>query len=352
MTSGDLEYAMFTRAEMERRLTKARELMGGRGIDALLITGEENFQYFAGTNSSIAPHYSLTRPSIFVLPLDRDPIILTQRGDNIELGCYVTDVREYFGILRFPHADVLEALNDAGLKNNRVGAELGLEQRMGMPVADYLDLVAALPQAEFVDAADIVIKLKIVKSAEELVYMRKAADVTGRARQRLYDEEIVPGITEREVVRALRTLMLEEGADRTSFVHMQHGIPGSQNLFPYDRPLRRGTVIGMDTGAFVGMYTVDYPRFAVLGIATNEQRRVHEAAKAVSNKMADALRPGVTCAEIHRVAVKAIEDAGVTVDREEKLGAGGRFGHGQGMLVTEPPSISSEDHTVLESGVV
>ena len=352
MSSGDLEYAMFTRSEMERRHAKARELMDRGGIDALLITGEENFQYFVGTNSSIAPHYSLTRPSIFILPVDRDPIVFTQRRIVLELGCYVADVREYFDMMKFPHDEVLAALRESGLKSNRIGAELGQEQRMGMPVGDYLNLAAALPQVEFVDAADIIIKLKMVKSAEELVYIREAADITGRARQRLYDDQIVPGVTERQVVRALRRLMLEEGADRTSFVHMQHNLPGDKNLFPPDRPLREGMVIGMDTGAFFGMYTVDYPRFAVLGKATDEQRRVHDAARTVSNTMADALRPGVTCAELHRVAVKAMEDLGLDADQKEKLSGGSRFGHGQGMLVTEPPSITPKDHTVLEPGVV
>ena len=352
MTTADLEYAMFTRAEMDRRHAKARELMGPRGIDALLVTGEENFQYFVGTNSSIAPHYSLTRPSIFILPLDGDPIVLTQRRIVIELGCYVTDVREYFDMVNFPHEVVLNALRGAGLKSNRIGAELGQEQRMGMPVGDYLNLVSALPQVEFVDAADIIIKLKMVKSEEELVYIRTAAEITGRARQRLYDDQIVPGVTEREVVRALRRLMLEEGADRTSFVHMQHNLPGDKNLFPPDRPLTKGMTIGMDTGAYFGMYTVDYPRFAVLGQATDEHRRIHDGARAVSNAMADALRPGVTCAEIHAVAVRTIEDLGLAADEEEKLTGGSRFGHGQGILVTEPPSITPLDHTVLEAGVV
>ena len=78
MTDQNLEYAMFSRAEMERRHARARELMGERKIDALLITGEHNFQYFAGTSASIGPAESFTRPSIFILPMEREPIIVTQ----------------------------------------------------------------------------------------------------------------------------------------------------------------------------------------------------------------------------------------------------------------------------------
>ena len=151
MVGQNLEYAMFSRGEMERRYGRARELMSERGLDGLLITGEENFHYLAGAAASLAGHYSLTRASIFILPLGREPIIVTQGQSNLALGCYVTDQRGYQGLFGFPQAEVLEAIGDAGLTGSRIGVELGLEQRMGMPVGAYLELVATLPEAEELD---------------------------------------------------------------------------------------------------------------------------------------------------------------------------------------------------------
>ena len=52
--SGDLQYAMFSRSEMGRRYARIREMMGQKGIDALFVTGEENFQYLAGAAASLA----------------------------------------------------------------------------------------------------------------------------------------------------------------------------------------------------------------------------------------------------------------------------------------------------------
>jgi Xaa-Pro aminopeptidase len=88
------------------------------------------------------------------------------------------------------------------------------------------------------------------------------------------------------------------------------------------------------------MYTIDYTRMATLGKATELQRSAHRAVLDVNRKMIEALRPGVKCSDLHRLALKAIEEAGGTVDRPEKLRRG-RMGHGQGMLVTEPPSITA-----------
>ena len=350
MISENLQYAMFSRKEMESRYARARELMERRGIDALLISGEENFQYFAGTAASLALHYSLTRPSIFILPADREPIIVTQGKDNLVLGSYVTDIRLYDEILSFPLTVVLDAIGDAGLKLRRLGVELGLEQRMGMPVGAYLDLVSRMSDTEFVDAADIIVGLRMVKSVEELAYINRAAEVTGLARQRLFGQ-VVPGMTEREVARRMRQLVLEEGGDRTSFVILQLDVAGSKNQFHYDRPLQAGTILAVDAGAYVGMYTIDYVRMASLGPATEMQKRVHSAVLNVNEKMADALKPGVTCSEIYRLGARAIEDLRDKVADLERLSSA-RMGHGQGMLLTEPPSVNPEDHTRLEPGMV
>ncbi len=350
MTAGDLEYAMFSRAEMERRYARARVEMDRRGMAALLVTGEENFQYFAGTAASVALHASLTRPSVFILPLEGEPIVVTQGQDNLTLGSYVTDVRGYGELFEFPQAAVVRALMDAGVSGRTVGVELRLEQRMGMPVGAYQDLTGALPDVAFEDAAEVIVPLRMVKSEEELAYIRQAGDVTGRARQRLFGM-IKPGMTERDTARLMRRLILEEGGDGTSFVMLLLGLPGSRNPFGYDRPLEAGQVVGVDTGARVGMYTVDYTRWVTLGRATEPLRRMYDALLVVNRAMAAALGPGVRCSEIYRVGTEAIESACSGRVGLARFGPA-RMGHGQGMLVTEPPSIHPGDQTPLEPGMV
>ena len=103
------------------------------------------------------------------------------------------------------------------------------------------------------------------------------------------------------------------------------GIPGSRNPFGYDRPLEAGQVIGVDTGARVGMYTIDYTRWGVLGPATDGLRRMYDALLEVNRTMAAALGPGVTCSEIYRVGIEAIEKA---CSRREWPGAVRAVPHG------------------------
>ena len=349
-------YPMFSRQEMDRRLARARKLMVRNDLDALLITGEHNFHYFVGAAPSIGPNESLARPSAFILPAAGDPIIVSQGRDNIQESTYIDDIRDYFDVLQFPYNLVIEALQERGLSAGRIGAELGQEQRMGVPVGDYLAITRAMPEAQFVDAADVIIKTRMVKSDEEVSYMRDAARITARARSRLYNDYLTPGVTERQLARQFQRLVLEEGADGTSFVHFQFDIQsellGAKHAFHYDRPLRRGTILGIDTGARVGMYTVDYPRMVSLGPATDRQRRLYENLLEVNRRMAEALKPGVEAADIHRAALQAMKDLGVETDNPERLTGGSRMGHGQGIQFTEPPSITPTDHTVLEVGTV
>ena len=348
--SGDLEYGMFSRGEMDRRYARAREEMDRRGMDALFVTGEENFQYFAGTAASAALHASLTRPSVFILPREGEPIVVTQGQDNLALGSYVTDVRGYTDLFEFPQAVVIQALRDAGAAAGSVGVELGLEQRLGIPAGAYQDLTSALPDVAFVDAAEVIVKLRMVKSSEEIAYIRQAGEVTARARQRLFGM-IRPGMTERETARLLRRLILDEGGDGTSFVMLLLGIPGSRNPFGYDRPLEADQVVGVDTGARVGMYTIDYTRWGVLGPATDALRRMYDALLEVNRRMAAALGPGVPCSEIYRVGNEAIVKACSKTEGLARFGPS-RMGHGQGMLITEPPSIHPGDQTPLAPGMV
>ncbi len=340
-------WAAFSKGDIDKRHERARAMMAAKGLDALVVTNEENFQYFTGATGSLALHYSSTRPAVLVFPLVGEPIAVVGAMivDTIRMSTYIEDARGYTDVLTFPVNMVVDAIKGLEGQVKRVGVELGMEQRMGIPVGDYLQMVGGMPEVSFEDAADIFVKLRMVKTPEEVEYMRQAAAITGRARQRLF-REVAPGMTERDVVRRLRALILDEGGDRTSFVHLTADLPVSQTQFHLDRPLKRGGLLYIDTGAYVRNYTIDYARFATLGPANSEQIRGHSVLLEANRRMTEALRPGLTCAELHEIGAEVIEESGFEVAPV------GRMGHGQGIQLTEPPSVSPDDQTVLEEGMI
>lgn len=84
------------------------------------------------------------------------------------------------------------ALGDVGLSNRRVGIEAGLSQRIRMPYCEYTGLLQSFPEVRFVDAAPLIWKMRMVKSEEEIGHMKRAAEITGHARQKCFDK-IAPG---------------------------------------------------------------------------------------------------------------------------------------------------------------
>jgi Xaa-Pro aminopeptidase len=58
-----------------------------------------------------------------------------------------------------------------------------------------------------------------------------------------------------------------------------------------------------------------------------------------------AVRPGVTAGEIATVIHRVLQESDMTA------GFNGRLGHGIGLEQPEPPSIHSEDQTVLQAGM-
>jgi Xaa-Pro aminopeptidase len=341
------EGVVFSHRELRRRIEKAQELLKDARIDCLFMTGDENFHYFTG-GAGMTHMRSNTRPNIVIVPAEGEPIAITGAAFTpiIELAGAIRDIRPYTSILGAPVPLLAKALKDLGLKNRKVGVELGLEQRLNLPLKDYLELAKSLPDIEFLDASEIIWDLRMVKSKEEVALIRQACQITGHARQKTF-REVEVGMTEREIMRLFARHLLEAGGDRVSFIIVNTGIPSNSTYIYLDRPLKKGNVLSIDGGTYVHTYTCDYVRLAVAGNPTPDQERNHRVVREVSQQMAEALKPGLTCADIFKVGAKALKEEGFAAHTKT-----GRMGHGQGILVTEPPSITAHDKTVLKPGMV
>jgi Xaa-Pro dipeptidase len=340
---------VFSIGELQRRIDQAQATMRKCGVDSLFLTSDENFHYFTG-GAGMTHSRSNTRPNIVVVPADGEAIAITggALAYVIRQAGLVKDVRTYSSLVGVPNDLLVKALKDAGLAHKKVGVELGLEHRLNMSVRDYLDLAESLPDVQFVDASDIIWGLRMIKSEEELGLIKKACEIVRQGRQKTF-REIEIGMTEREIARLFAKHMIEKGADRVSFIHVAAGVPANMTYIFLERKLRRGNVLYLDGGAYFHTYTCDYSRIAVAGRPTLRQKHAHMAVRRASKEMAEALRPGATCADIFMIGARILKEEGIV---ETKLEGAGRMGHGQGMLITEPPSISPLDKTVLAPGMV
>jgi Xaa-Pro dipeptidase len=182
--------------ECKRRVRTVRKQMMQTGVDALLLFTGPNLFYFTGMPCG----RSGSRPFVFLLPRKGEPVLIVHNGRQFEARQFaqVNDIRTYESLSHLPLATVLEALKDHNLLQGRIGVELGGEMVLDLPFADFQALIDAAPQIEFVDASDLLWKLRMVKSQAEIAQVARACQITSQAYQLTF-ASVHAGMTEIEV---------------------------------------------------------------------------------------------------------------------------------------------------------
>jgi Xaa-Pro aminopeptidase len=339
-------YPDFPETEFVDRWTRARELMAKAGLDALFICGTTNYMYFTGHRSDQILADKV-RPYVFLLPSDRDPLVFVMPFEqgHVELTTWVADIRNY---QLFKHNDVfVNTLRQLGLANRRIGCELGREQYLGMTYRDFTDLMSMLPEATFVDASDILLTLRAIKSEAELERMRMACRITVRGFNRALDEVRV-GMTVLEVAHLVRKHMIDEGAEQIRSLHLSSGYDFTRGkvTIPVPRRLEAGDTLTIDSSAQYRGYMSDITRTVAVGKASQRQKDMYRLTMDLNYVCYEALRPGNLCEDVALACQREAERLG------RKTQAVGRIGHGVGADGVEYPSIAVGERLALEPGMV
>jgi Xaa-Pro aminopeptidase len=109
-----------------------------------------------------------------------------------------------------------------------------------------------------------------------------------------------------------------------------------------------------DTGSTFDGYFSDFDRYVAFGRADEEARRAYETVWAATEAGLAVIRPGTTTSDLWQAMGKVLENGGPTGGSAGSTPGGsvGRMGHGLGMQVTEWPSNTADDDTVLVEGMV
>lgn len=339
----------FSRREFEERVERARALMTDAGIDALLVTSEANFRYLTGFVSQT--WVSPTRPRYFVLPRVGEPVAIVP---TCHLLCmhetsWISDIRTWQAPR--PADDgislLVEAVKAIEGQFARVGAELGPETRLGMPVGDFLRVQELLEPTKIVDGQGILRAIRMVKSPAEVDRIRHIAEIVSDAFEAM-PNAIAVGEIEREVCRKLQADIIRRGAEKIPYLVAASGPGGYESsiMDPSDRVLRRGDLLFIDTGSTFDGYFCDYDRHFAFDEPIDEAKRAHDLVYRATDAGIAGVRPGCRARDVWRAMAEVLASAGTPGSIV------GRMGHGLGLALTEPPSIHPADETELAPGMV
>ena len=233
-------------------------------------------------------------------------------------------------------------LKEMGLGEAKLGFELGDDQRLGFPANYLLRLTEALPKAQIKDGTAALTEMRLIKSPQEVEFMRKACEISVKAYDRCLPQ-LKPGMTRREIADRLYISMIEEGA------HPRH--PGFLMLNSStrydDRRYNKGDRMIADFGACYEGYYGDITRMAIFGEPTADHKKDHETACDVIQLCFESMQPGTPIAELSRVANRELLKRGYqSVDSPK------RIGHGIGMSRAEPPSLNEVETELHRPGMI
>ncbi len=212
-----------------------------------------------------------------------------------------------------------------------------------LPAHMLLAMQSAAPAALFKPGGELISALTRVKEPAELALLRQAARIADDAFPKAL-QELRPGITESELEQALTEEMRRLGG-KPAFCIVATGANGAEpHHLSDDTRIVEGDVAVVDFGCTVGGYYSDITRTVCVGKASEEARRVYAIVHDAQARARDAIRPGIECQEIDRIARKVIADAGYGAYFMHRLG------HGIGMRGHEDPCLVEGNAHRLEPG--
>ena len=339
--------SLFPVTEYRRRVATLQAHMHNADMAAVLLTLPADVFYITGVLTRFWE--SPARPWFVVVPAVGDPIaVIPSIGEFLMRQHWVKDVRTWNA--PDPEDDgvslLAQTLKEVLPKRGRLGVPMGIETHVRMPMADYQRLENALAPRSVVDATEVVQRTREVKSEAEIDKIRTACHIAAAAFDRVA-EFAKAGVPLDQVFRSFQMALLDEGADWVSYLAGAAGQGGYGDVISpaSGTPLVAGDVLMLDTGAVKDGYFCDFDRNFAVSQVSRETQRVHEALFAATETALSDIRPGMRACDVHQLMCDDLMARGVTP-------GAGRLGHGLGLTLTEWPSFTPLDQTVLRAGMV
>ena len=313
------------------RVERVRARMAELGVDVLLLSVGPDLPYFTGYEAM-----PLERLTMLVLPRAGDARLVVPRLEAPR----VVAQGDLFEVVPWEETDDPIAL---------VAQLVGAPRRIA--VGDHtwarfvLDLQRALPAAAFERATPVVSPLRMVKDADEIEALARAAAAVDAIAAAMRDVTF-GGRTELDVHRELVERMLAAGHERSNFAIVAAGPHAAS---PHHEPtaervIADGEIVLCDFGGTMHGYCSDITRMFHVGEPPAEVRETYAVLQAAQEAGVQAAVVGVPCEAVDAAARRVIADAGFGELFVH------RVGHGIGTEAHEDPYMVAGNGQLLEAG--
>lgn len=303
-------------AEYQERIKKAAAMAADRGLDVFLVNGNEadyaNTRYFSGfwpvfENSGVA----ITPAGDASLLVGPESGIFAQDTGFIDDVVPMHEYRESadpdFPHVKFP--SFKEVFEKLGVKGGKI--RIGVASLLDTNVIVWRALQEAYPEAELVDAGDIMVSLREIKSPNEILCLKEASRITKIATEDVI-AAIRPGITELELIGVAQKSIYENGAEYEGlpmYCFSQESTKHAISRSGY-KEIQRGDVVQLNLSAAIDGYSPSIGLPVSVGPLQGEKKDIVDFIWEVHEWTEAKLGPGVPAAEIATEYEKLFMDGG------------------------------------------
>jgi Xaa-Pro aminopeptidase len=336
-------------AELERRWAAVRAAMKREKVDVLLMQNNNDHmggyvKYF--TDMPATNGY----PNTVVFPADDEMTVVCQ-------GPFGGDRRPepdiWRGVKRLLTTPSYESAHYTQNYDPELAAKalqpyakatigfVGIYQ-MSFAMGDYI--MKKFTGAKFVDASELVDRVKVIKSPEELELVKRCAEMQDGSMRAAF-AAIKPGMRDTEVAAAAVHYSQVHGSENGIYLCASGGVGetvkfGQRHM--QNRTIKKGDVLALlveDSGPG-SMYT-ELGRSCVLGKVPQQMKEELEMVKEARKITLDMLKPGTPCKDIWETFNGFMRKHGRP--EEARL-----YCHGQGYDLVERPLIRSDEPWTIE----
>lgn len=338
---------MIPEAEYSQRVAKAAKLVADAGLDVMVANSNEadyaNVRYF----SAYWPLFEMGGAAIS--PSGQAALMIGLESKEFAKGRSVLDNihmmveyretadPEYPGMAADSYAETFESI---GVKNPK---RIGLAGYLCTNMAMYEGLKNCFPDAEIVNADDIMTQLRSVKSPAEISCLREGLRLGEMAMEAMINA-VKPGMTELELTGIAVDALYKNGAE--SEAHTIYSFGGKKTTNAISRATHRkfekNEIVQINVGGRVDGYSPSVGRPVCLGKMTDQQRRLIEFGLDMHYKTYEWMQAGLVAGDVARKYEDFVKQAG--------MGEYYLYGpcHGLGMIEVEKPWLETCSEYTLQ----
>tara|TARA_Y100000996_G_scaffold410282_1_gene392372 strand:- start:164 stop:1315 length:1152 start_codon:yes stop_codon:yes gene_type:complete len=307
----------FSKEEFKSRKSKVLNSMIEQNIDALLMFRQESMYWLTGYDT-----FGYVFFQALVLDQKGNIILLTRAPDlrQAQNTSNIQDIRVWIDKDKSNPADDLKIiLDELNLKGKNIGIEYeayGLTGRNALKLNKSLESYCTIE-----DASELVNKLRVIKSSEEIDYVKKAALLADKALEEVW-KHARSGVSESKILAEMNRVIFEGGGD---YPANEFIIGSGKNALLCRYQAEKQILNQRDqlTIEWAGTYRHYHSamfRTIPIGKADPKHYKMHEACVEALSNCEKKLIPGNKVGDVFDIHAKTFDDLGFKESRMNACG--------------------------------